>query len=264
MLAGSANLSSVGAAEVARQLTIVFDGLGRDGVSAVCVGAAGVDSPEQEERLRELVQDQVPGAVVQIVHDTRLILAAAGVEHGIALIAGTGSVAWGRAADGWVARAGGWGYLLGDEGSGYWVGLQAVRHALAQTDRGEPARPAGPATDRRLRTSAARPITRPFLCQSGAAVLGRSFRPGLPAGGGWRCGRRGRSWPTLPRPWSTSRRWWEPHWAMAGPVVLGGGLLIHQPRLQVAVRDGLTAIGLSTSAYWTAIPRTAHWNSLAG
>ena len=47
-----------------------------------------------------LIQSQVPGAVVRIAHDTALILAAAGVQHGIALISGTGSVIWGRTPDG--------------------------------------------------------------------------------------------------------------------------------------------------------------------
>ena len=123
---------------------------------AVCAGAAGVDSPEQEDRLQALVQAQVPGAVVRIVHDTHLILAAAGVEHGIAVISGTGSVAWGRTPDGRTARAGGWGYLLGDEGSGYWVARQAVRHALELADRGEQPDVLDPATGRRLRTERAR------------------------------------------------------------------------------------------------------------
>ena len=55
------------------------------------------------------------------------------------MIAGTGSAAWGRNADGGEARAGGWGYLLGDEGSGYWLGREAVRHSLARMNRGLPA-----------------------------------------------------------------------------------------------------------------------------
>ncbi len=137
MFAGSANLASVGAEEVGRQLDAVFDELGRDGVVAVCVGAAGADTPALSRRLHGLVQQRIPAATVQIVHDTRLILAAAGVDTGIALIAGTGSVAWGRTADDRTARAGGWGYLLGDEGGGFWVGLQAVRHALGLVDAGE-------------------------------------------------------------------------------------------------------------------------------
>lgn len=51
------------------------------------------------------------------MHDTQLLLAAAGRDEGVALISGTGSVAWGRRRDGVHARAGGWGYLHGDEGS---------------------------------------------------------------------------------------------------------------------------------------------------
>jgi len=139
ILAGSANLSSVGVEESARQLTAVFDQLGRDGIAAVCAGAAGVETPEQAARLHGLIAAQVPAAAIRIVHDSQLILAAADVDSGIALISGTGSVAWGRAADGTMARAGGWGYLLGDEGGGYWIGRQAVRHALALADRGEQA-----------------------------------------------------------------------------------------------------------------------------
>ena len=68
------------------------------------------------------------------------ILAAAGLDEGIALIAGTGSVAWGRDRTGRSARAGGWGYLLGDEGSGYAVVRETVRHALrlARPGAGDP------------------------------------------------------------------------------------------------------------------------------
>jgi len=54
------------------------------------------------------------------------------------VIAGTGSAAWGRNADGAEARAGGWGYLLGDEGSGYWLGREAVRYSLRRMNQGLP------------------------------------------------------------------------------------------------------------------------------
>ena len=49
-LTGSANLSSVGLAEATRQLSTVMDQIGRDDITAICAGAAGVDSPEQERR----------------------------------------------------------------------------------------------------------------------------------------------------------------------------------------------------------------------
>lgn len=57
---------------------------------------------------------------------------------GIVVIAGTGSIALGRARGGAVARAGGWGYLFGDEGSAFWLARRAVSLAMERTDRGAP------------------------------------------------------------------------------------------------------------------------------
>lgn len=134
----SANISSVGVEEAGRQLDLLLDELDRGGVAAACIGAAGADTPEGEERLRRLLQDKLPEARVRVVHDTPLVLAAAGVEYGIVLISGTGSVAWGVGPTGEDARAGGWGYLLGDEGSGFGIAREAVRHALTALDRNLP------------------------------------------------------------------------------------------------------------------------------
>src|SRR5213075_1468694 len=90
VFAESANLSSVGAAEAGRQLDVIFDQLADRGpLGAVCAGAAGVDTPEAEERLRQLIAARVPGGAVRVVHDAELILAAAELTSGIALIAGT-------------------------------------------------------------------------------------------------------------------------------------------------------------------------------
>ena len=61
------------------------------------------------------------------------MLAAGGLSDGIACIAGTGSIAVGVVA-GREERAGGWGYLLGDEGSGYWVASMAVRELAERHD----------------------------------------------------------------------------------------------------------------------------------
>jgi glucosamine kinase len=134
---GSANISSVGVAEASRQLSAALARLGGTDVRAVCAGAAGADAAEQRGQLAGLIAGLLPGAAVSVVHDAQLLLAAAGVTTGIALISGTGSVAWGIDATGRTRRAGGWGYLLGDEGSGYGVAVDAVRHALAGRDRGD-------------------------------------------------------------------------------------------------------------------------------
>ncbi|MCE5291260.1 MAG: ATPase [Nocardiaceae bacterium] len=135
-LSGSANVTSVGTVEAGHQLDAIVARVGNHDIDAVCAGAAGIDTPAGERRLRDLLSSRFPGAKIRIVHDSQLILAAAGLTDGIAVISGTGSVAWGRAGTE-SARAGGWGYLLGDEGSGYWIGREAVRHTLARIDRNE-------------------------------------------------------------------------------------------------------------------------------
>ncbi len=58
-------------------------------------------------------------------------------ENAITLIAGTGSIALAHRSDGHSARAGGWGYLLGDAGSGFWIGLSALKLICVRHDRGE-------------------------------------------------------------------------------------------------------------------------------
>ena len=67
---------------------------------------------------------------------TRLwrLVAGVGDEPGVVLIAGTGSIAYGVNHDGFAARAGGWGYVLGDEGSGYWIGRQALAAVVREAD----------------------------------------------------------------------------------------------------------------------------------
>lgn len=129
-VAGSANTQNVSTANAARSLASLLKALRADEAEEVYVGAGGVDTDDDKAALLSLITPHVPEATLTIVHDTRLILAAAGARTGIAVIAGTGSAVWGTAPDGTEARAGGWGYLLGDEGSGYWLARESVRHAL--------------------------------------------------------------------------------------------------------------------------------------
>ena len=80
------------------------------------------------------------GTVLRLEPDVHAALqSAVGGGPGVALIAGTGSIAFGRRAQGATARAGGWGHLLGDEGSAYWIGLRAVHAALRSADGREEA-----------------------------------------------------------------------------------------------------------------------------
>jgi N-acetylglucosamine kinase-like BadF-type ATPase len=94
--------------------------------AAACFGMSG--GPEDKQAiLREIL----PANVVVVTDDAVIALAGATAgEPGIATIAGTGSIAFGRNAAGRTARTGGWGYIFGDEGGGFDIARQALRAAL--------------------------------------------------------------------------------------------------------------------------------------
>jgi glucosamine kinase len=103
------------------------------------VGVAGVGrEPEREALWRALIARELAEDVA--VHPDAMIALddAFGEGPGVLLIAGTGSVAFGRAPDGTFARCGGWGPVLGDEGSGAWIGRRALNVATASADGREP------------------------------------------------------------------------------------------------------------------------------
>lgn len=104
-------------------------------VIQVCLGMTGAH-PQAEV----IAQSLFPSAGVQLYHDAVTALAGASVvQPGVIVIAGTGAVAYGRLDSGEEARSSGWGYLMGDEGSGYWIGVEAIRAACQASDgRGEP------------------------------------------------------------------------------------------------------------------------------
>jgi N-acetylglucosamine kinase-like BadF-type ATPase len=108
-------------------------GVPRGPVASACLGLAGADRPDDQGAVREWAERVGLACKVEVTSDAAVLLAAGTPEGwGLVLIAGTGSIAFGRAAAGRRARAGGWGYLLGDEGSAYALvmsGLQAVARA---------------------------------------------------------------------------------------------------------------------------------------
>ena len=104
------------------------------GATAAGLGLAGLRSGADADRIAALLSGRT-GARVAVGDDTDAALAGAfRGAPGIVVIAGTGSGAAGRDAAGRTVRVGGHGYLLGDEGGGYWIGRQAVGAALRAAD----------------------------------------------------------------------------------------------------------------------------------
>jgi len=100
--------------------------------NGICISLSGASDPsmnaEFEQRLRNELN--LPELKIRIESDSLFTLETCYPEgkSGMLLIAGTGSVAIARKNDGEIVKVGGWGRLLGDEGSGYWIGLQALKH----------------------------------------------------------------------------------------------------------------------------------------
>ncbi len=123
-------------AALLRQLTQLPGG----SLDAVCAGMAGQSAAGAAAFLTARLAPLTRTRTVLIVDDAALVLPAAGLADGIAVVCGTGSVAVGQCRQR-TARAGGWGYLLGDEGGGYWIVRAAVRVLLERRDAGGPAGP---------------------------------------------------------------------------------------------------------------------------
>lgn len=243
--AGSSNVQNVSPEDAAFNLAELFARIGGGKVTQVYAGAGGIDTHDDAAALAALIEPHVPGAKITVVHDSRLLLAAGRASTGVAVIAGTGSAAWGRNAEGDEARAGGWGYLLGDEGSGYWLGREAVRHSLRRMNQGLPVDQLtaallescgvedpnrlislfhSPATGRRFWAQQARLVveaaaaghvaSQQLLDQAGSDLAGLAVQA---------LGKLG----------------------IDGPVILGGGLGMNVAALQDAFRKHLAAAGIT-------------------
>jgi N-acetylglucosamine kinase-like BadF-type ATPase len=152
--AGPSNLQAVGkeralqALDEAVSAAFTAAGSTRGPVASACLGLAGADRSDDHGIIREWADRVRLSEKIEITNDAAILLAAGTPQgFGLALIAGTGSIAFGRSADGRRARGGGWGYLLGDEGSAYALVMAGLR-AVAQAADGR--RPATRLTERFL------------------------------------------------------------------------------------------------------------------
>ena len=131
-----ANLQTHGELEVEKVFDGILEAVGARGeIAAVCLGIAGVDRPRDEEVIRGILRRLGYRETARVVNDAAIALVAGAEERvGIVILAGTGSIAYGADREGHTARSGGYGFLLADEGSGYWLGHQALRAAVRSAD----------------------------------------------------------------------------------------------------------------------------------
>jgi glucosamine kinase len=138
---GPSNKDAVGADAAVRALLSAADeaiaaaGISSEQLGSAVLAIAGTDTAAIAANVRSartdawLVVNDVVGAWAT----------ATGAGPGVAVISGTGSNVFGVGRDGRAWRAGGWGHLLGDEGSGYWLGLQSIKAALRDREASGPA-----------------------------------------------------------------------------------------------------------------------------
>jgi N-acetylglucosamine kinase-like BadF-type ATPase len=122
------------------QRVLADAGRNAENIRGICAGIGGAGRPRVARRMKAYFTNAFPHAEVRVVTDIELALNAAAEEGPVVvIIAGTGSAVGGRNAAGQVARAGGWGPWIGDDGSAYDVGRRAVKAALAARDGVGPA-----------------------------------------------------------------------------------------------------------------------------
>ncbi len=138
--AGPSNIVRVGESQARESLqrsvlqACAAAGIAPDTVVRTCVGGSGAARPELADSVRSIL-GQILSSPIDVVGDMRIALEAAfNTGPGIIVIAGTGSIAYGRDRRGNTLRAGGWGFAIGDEGSAHWIGRAAVAAVLRAAD----------------------------------------------------------------------------------------------------------------------------------
>lgn len=132
--AGPSNWLSIGADAAKQAITQGITHL-TERPNIVCAGFAGAARSDSAAFYKEVLESLIPGAQIIVESDAFIAsIGAIGIDPGILLIAGTGSIVIGRDKNRNMFRVGGWGPYFGDEGSGFWIGREAVRQALRSLD----------------------------------------------------------------------------------------------------------------------------------
>lgn len=111
------------------------EGLSMGGCRGICIGAAGISNDDTAKVLRKALKECGMTGVIMVAGDQETALAAASEKlWGVVLIAGTGSICYGKNQEGRSFRAGGFGHLIDDEGSAYAIGRDILKAVVKSTD----------------------------------------------------------------------------------------------------------------------------------
>lgn len=131
---GSSNINSAGVENVEKVIRELFDemlektGMHIEDCKAVCMGAAGAGRPDIKKIMEDIIRSTGCLGRIIVTNDAEIALyGGVGGGEGIIVISGTGSICYGRNSSGETWRAGGWGHIIGDEGSGYDIGVKALK-----------------------------------------------------------------------------------------------------------------------------------------
>lgn len=170
--AGPSNYDDVGIAKAGENIGLAVKqawtqaGIAPRPAAAVFLGMAGVVSASDRSVIHEIAAGLHLADSVEVDHDLRIAWAGGlALNPGIALIAGTGSSCYGRTADGSSCRVGGWGHLLDDGGSSYFLGLEAIRAVVRSVD------------GRLGSTALLEPILTTLEVQDAQEIMGRIYHP---------------------------------------------------------------------------------------
>lgn len=135
---GSINFYSIGMTEsrqnLKRLVEQIYSEIGNVHFESVFIGCSALDDWANEEIITELCDGIVNADVIRMNSDVYVAFMASACDS--IVICGTGSMALGKACDGTLVAKGGWGHILGDEGSGYSIALRALRHSCYCADHG--------------------------------------------------------------------------------------------------------------------------------
>lgn len=141
MEGGPCNINSMGKEAVLKMLkgllndTLKKAQLSLEDIETICIGTAGVDRPSDKAIMEEIIRNTGFNGKTIITNDAVTALyGGVGGAEGVILISGTGSICYGSNTNGETKRAGGWGHIIGDEGSGYYIGISAINRIARAFD----------------------------------------------------------------------------------------------------------------------------------